>query len=155
MQKWASAYQQQFPGVAVKVTGGGSTQGIDYASSGKVDIGASDAYLSSGDVLKNTSLLNIPLVVSAQSVIYNVPGLPPGSHVQLTGAVLAAMYSGAITMWNDPHVKVLNGASPPGCRPSRSHHCTARAAPVTRSCSPATCPPRTPPGTPRSGTGRR
>jgi phosphate transport system substrate-binding protein len=110
MQKWASAYQQQFPGVAVKVTGGGSTQGIDYASSGKVDIGASDAYLSSGDVLKNTSLLNIPLVVSAQSVIYNVPGLPPGSHIQLTGAVLADMYSGAITMWNDPHIKVLNGA---------------------------------------------
>lgn len=117
MQKWASAYQQQFPGVTVKVTGGGSTQGINDASSGKVDIGASDAYLSSGDVLKNTSLLNIPLVVSAQSVIYNLPGLkskvpgvsPADIHVQLSGSVLAGMYSGAITMWNDPHIQVLNG----------------------------------------------
>jgi len=103
--------------VTVKVTGGGSTQGINDASSGKVDIGASDAYLSSGDVLKNTSLLNIPLVVSAQSVIYNLPGLkskvpgvnPADIHVQLSGSVLAGMYSGAITMWNDPHIQVLNG----------------------------------------------
>jgi len=117
MQEWASAYQQQFPGGTVKVTGGGSTQGINDASSGKVDIGASDAYLSSGDVLKNTSLLNIPLVVSAQSVIYNLPGLkskvpgvnPADIHVQLSGSVLAGMYSGAITMWNDPHIQVLNG----------------------------------------------
>ena len=117
MQQWAAAYHRQFRGVSVQVTGGGSTKGINDASSGAVDIGASDAYLSSGDVLKNPALLNIPLVVSAQSVIYNLPGLkskqpgvsPADIHVQLSGSVLAAMYSGAITMWNDSHIQALNG----------------------------------------------
>ena len=77
--------------------GTGSGTGIKDASDGAADIGASDAYLSSGDLVKNPALLNIPLAISAQTVIYNVPGLPPGSHLQLDGTVLAEIYSGAIT----------------------------------------------------------
>jgi len=107
MNKWAIAYHQQFPAAAVSVTGGGSTQGINYASSGKVEIGASDAYLSSGDLLKNPDLLNIPLAVSAQSVIFNLPSLH-GDHIHLNGKVLAAMYDGSITMWNDQAIRALN-----------------------------------------------
>jgi phosphate transport system substrate-binding protein len=110
MQNWASAYDQRTPGVTVKPAGGGSTKGINDASAGTVDIGASDAYLSAGDVLKNGNLLNIPLVVSAQSVIYNLPGLKPaGANVKLSGVVLAEMYSGAITTWNDSRITALNG----------------------------------------------
>jgi phosphate transport system substrate-binding protein len=109
MQNWAMAYDQRTPGVTVTPGGGGSTQGINDASAGAVDIGASDAYLSAGDVLKNGNLLNIPLVVSAQSVIYNLPGLKPaGANVKLTGVVLADMYSGVITMWNDPRITTFN-----------------------------------------------
>jgi phosphate transport system substrate-binding protein len=109
MQVWAKAYQQA-TGSVVNTGAGGSTQGINDASSGKVQVGASDAYLSSGDVLKNTSLLNIPLAISAQSVIYNLPGLAQTDHVQLTPTVLADMYDGTITMWDSPLIKVLNGA---------------------------------------------
>jgi phosphate transport system substrate-binding protein len=110
MQNWATAYGQRTPGVTVQPAGGGSTKGIDDASGGAVDIGASDAYLSAGDLLKNRKLLNIPLVVSAQSVIYNLPGLKPaGANVKLTGVVLADMYSGVITTWNDPRITALNG----------------------------------------------
>ncbi len=117
MKIWAAAYHQQFPDMTVAVDGGGSTRGINDASSGALDIGASDAYLSSGDVLKNTSLVNIPLVVSAQSVIYNLPGLksktpgvkPANINVKLSGSVLALMYTGAITMWDDPRIQALNG----------------------------------------------
>jgi len=108
MAEWAAAYHRQFPGTTVQVTGGGSTQGIDDASSGKADIGASDAYLSSGDLLKNPDLLNIPLAVSAQSVIYNLPELPPGTHVNLNGAVLAGMYGGSITTWDNPAIQAIN-----------------------------------------------
>jgi phosphate transport system substrate-binding protein len=108
MEKWAGAYHQQYPGVTVKVAPGGSTKGINDASSGAVDLGTSDAYLSSGDLLKNSSLLNIPLAVSAQSVLYNLPGLAAGTHVRLNGVVLAKMYSGAITTWNDPAIEGLN-----------------------------------------------
>jgi phosphate transport system substrate-binding protein len=106
---WASAYQKA-TGVPVTTDGGGSTQGIDDASSGKVDIGASDAYLSSGDVLNNPSLLNIPLAISAQAVIYNVPGVvPKNAQIKLTGTLLADMYNGTIKMWNDSLIANING----------------------------------------------
>ena len=65
--------------MTVSTAGTGSGAGIAGASDGKADIGASDAYLSSGDLVNNPRLLNIPLAVSAQTVIYNVPGLPAGA----------------------------------------------------------------------------
>ena len=111
-KSWAAAYHQQFPGVTVTTAGTGSGAGIEDASDGKADIGASDAYLSSGDLVTNPRLLNIPLAVSAQTVIYNVPGLPAGSHLQLDGSVLADIYNGTITRWNDPKVKALNPGLP-------------------------------------------
>jgi len=107
-QTWAGAYHQQFPGVTVTTASTGSGKGIALASAGTADIGASDAYLSSGDLVKNSTLLNIPLAISAQTVIYNLPGLSQHSHVNLDGAVLAGMYDGTITSWNDPAIAALN-----------------------------------------------
>jgi phosphate transport system substrate-binding protein len=111
-QAWAAGYHQQFPGVAVTTASTGSGEGIKEASDGKADIGASDAYLSSGDLVKNTTLLNIPLAISAQTVIYNVPGLPAGSHLKLNGTLLAEIYLGTVTMWDDPRIKALNSTEP-------------------------------------------
>jgi phosphate transport system substrate-binding protein len=108
MKIWAATYHQQVPGVTVSVNGGGSGLGIASAMDGKADIGASDAYLSSGDLVKAPSLLNVPLAVSAQLVIYNLPGLSQGSHVRLNGRVLVGMYDGTITRWNDPAIANLN-----------------------------------------------
>jgi phosphate transport system substrate-binding protein len=105
---WAAAYHQQVPGVTVATASTGSGKGIALASAGKVDIGASDAYLSSGDLVKKPTLLNIPLAVSAQTVIYNLPELSAGNHVKLNGAVLAGIYDGTITMWNDPAITGIN-----------------------------------------------
>ena len=105
---WAAAYGRQFPGVTVTTASTGSGKGIALASAGKVGIGASDAYLSSGDLVQNPALLNIPLAVSAQTVIYNLPELSKGSHIRLDGAVLAGIYDGAVTKWNDPLIAALN-----------------------------------------------
>ena len=106
--KWASAYVRAKPGVTVNTASTGSGRGISDASGGKVDIGASDAYLSSGDLVKNNSLLNIPLAVSAQTIIYNLPSLSQNVHVRLNGAVLAKVFEGKITMWDDPAIAALN-----------------------------------------------
>jgi len=103
-QKWAAAYHQQFPAVTVTTASTGSGKGIALASAGQVDIGASDAYLSSGDLVKNPALLNIPLAISAQTIIYNIPGLSRDSHVDLDGKVLAAIYDGTVKTWNDPAI---------------------------------------------------
>jgi hypothetical protein len=56
MKIWAATYHQKVPGVTVSVNGGGSGLGIASAMDGKADIGASDAYLSSGDLVKAPSL---------------------------------------------------------------------------------------------------
>jgi phosphate transport system substrate-binding protein len=126
MQAWAAAYHRQVPTVTVTVAATGSGTGIADASSGTADIGTSDAYLSSGDLVQNPALLNIPLAISAQQVDYNLPGIGAGRHIRLDGQVLAQMYEGTITAWNAPAIAALN----PGVRlPS------TRVVPVHRSDS--------------------
>ena len=112
MRIWAAAYHQQFPDVTISTAATGSGAGIADASAGTADIGTSDAYISSGNLVKNPALVNIPLAISAQQVDYNLPGLGAGGHVKLSGAVLARMYEGTITAWNDPAIAALN----PGVR---------------------------------------
>jgi phosphate transport system substrate-binding protein len=115
MRNWVSAYERQYPNVSITTGGTGSGKGISEASAGTVNIGASDAYLSSGDLVQNPAMLNIPLAISAQQVNYHVPGLSQGVHLKLNGSVLAQMYEGKITSWNDPAIRQLNpGVSIPG-----------------------------------------
>jgi len=108
MGQWATGYHDQYPNVVVNSAGGGSTKGISEASAGTINIGGSDAYLSSGDLVKNPTLLNVPLAISAQQVNYNVPGLPPGTNLHLDGLVLAEMYDGLIKTWSNPAIGQLN-----------------------------------------------
>jgi len=105
---WAAAYHRQFSSVSFTTAATGSGTGIADASSGHADIGASDAFLSSGNLVQNPALLNVPLAIAAQQINYNLPHLGQGVHVRLNGAVLAAMYQGKITSWNDPAIARLN-----------------------------------------------
>ncbi|MEZ0362096.1 phosphate ABC transporter substrate-binding protein PstS [Mycobacterium sp. pUA109] len=104
--EWGSAYRQQYPNVTVTAQGTGSGTGISQAAAGAVDIGASDAYLSEGDMKEHKGLMNIALAISAQQINYNLPGLT--EHVKLDGKVLAAMYEGKVKTWNDPQIAGLN-----------------------------------------------
>jgi len=111
MGTWTSAYQKQFvnssgaPLVTIETGSTGSGTGITDASTGTVNIGASDAYLSSSDMQTYPSMLNIALAISAQQINYNLPGI---KNLKLDGTVLAQIYSGKITKWNDPAIKALN-----------------------------------------------
>jgi phosphate transport system substrate-binding protein len=112
MGSWTQAYQKQFadssgaPLVTIETGATGSGTGITDASTGTVNIGASDAYLSSSTLQTYPSMLNIAVAISAQQVNYNVPGVT--KPIKLDGTVLAQMYSGKITKWNDPAIKALN-----------------------------------------------
>ena len=111
---WSTNYQKLYPQVTVTTAGTGSGTGITDASTGTVSIGASDAYLSSADVAKYPGLLNIPLAISAQQINYNLPGV---NNLKIDGSVLAKIYSGKITTWNDPAIKALNpGAALPSMK---------------------------------------
>jgi phosphate transport system substrate-binding protein len=103
---WAPAYQSKFANVKITTGSTGSSTGIADATSGTADIGASDAYLSAANLVKDPALENIPLVISAQVVTYYLPGLK--GNLKLNAAVLAGMYQGTITNWDDPAIRALN-----------------------------------------------
>ena len=103
---WGPAYHDKYSNVTITPQGTGSGTGISQAAAGAVNIGASDAYLSEGDMAAHKGLMNIALAISAQQVNYNLPGVT--EHVKLDGKVLAAMYQGTIKTWNDPQLTALN-----------------------------------------------
>jgi PBP superfamily domain len=108
LRNWAAAYRLQHPNVSIATAATGSGKGIAEASAGQAGIGASDAYPSSGDLVTNRAMVNIPLAVSAQQVNYNFPGLRPATHLKLNGKILALMYQGAITSWSGPRIAAIN-----------------------------------------------
>ncbi len=112
---WATEYTTKlYKQVTITTAGTGSGTGITDAATGTVNIGASDAYLSSADKIKYPDLLNIALAISAQQINFNVPGI---KSLKLDGAVLAQIYTGKITNWNDPAIAALNpGVSLPNLK---------------------------------------
>ena len=104
---WVPDFTAANPGIQVTTTSTGSGAGIAQSIKGLVQIGASDAYLSDAIVAKHPSMLSIPLAISAQAINYNLPGLND-KHINLSGPILAGIYSGTITKWNDPAIKAAN-----------------------------------------------
>ena len=111
---WATAYQKLYKQVTITAGGTGSGTGISDASTGTVDLGGSDAYLSGSQRSTYPSMMNIAVAISAQQVNYNVPGF---SHLKLDGSVLAQIYTGKITNWNASAIAALNpGVSLPNLK---------------------------------------
>ncbi len=104
---WVPVYTKMNPGVQITTQGTGSGTGIAEAISGVAQIGASDAYMSDAQIKQHANILNIPLAISIQMINYNVPGLN-NVHLKLSGPVLAGIYSGKITNWDDAAIAKLN-----------------------------------------------
>jgi phosphate transport system substrate-binding protein len=110
-QSWIAGYKSVAPDVNITAAATGSTAGNDAAIAGSVRIGTSDAYLSDAVAAHNPDILDIPLAISAQTVNYNLPGLN-GTNIKLDGPTVAAIYSGAVTEWDDPAIKAMNPEVP-------------------------------------------
>jgi phosphate transport system substrate-binding protein len=106
-QRWVPDYATANPGTNISTAATGSGDGITQAIAGHVQIGASDAYMSDEQVEHNRGILNIPLAIAAQTINYNIPELN-GSGLKLDGPTLAGIYSGKITMWDDPAIAAMN-----------------------------------------------
>ncbi len=102
---WVGAYTAANPSADITTTSTGSGAGIAQAIKGLVQIGASDAYLSDTLVKKNPTVLSIPLAISSQAINYNLPGV---GALNLSGPILAGIYEGKITQWNDPAIAAAN-----------------------------------------------
>ena len=99
------AYHQSNSKVTVSYAAVGSGTGISDIQNQTVDFGATDVPLSppSG---KGGSILEIPVALGGVAVAYNVPGVNQGLH--LSGKVLADIYLGNITKWDDSAIKSMN-----------------------------------------------
>jgi phosphate transport system substrate-binding protein len=114
MSKWQSDYAGKSEET---VTYGaiGSGGGIDQITSRTVDFGASDAPLTEEQFEEADGVEQIPWALSGTVPAYNVSGAP--SNLKLSGEVLADIYLGNITTWDDPAIAKLNpGASLPSTK---------------------------------------
>jgi phosphate transport system substrate-binding protein len=100
--KWFSEYSAAHPGVEVNYQSIGSGGGITQVTKGLVDFGASDVPMTEQQLAAApVKLLNLPLVLGAAVPIFNVQGL---EDVRFSPEVLADIYLGKITNWNDPRI---------------------------------------------------
>ncbi len=99
-------------GVKVNYQSIGSSGGAKNIQNKVVDFGASDAYLSDEQMRSfDAPVVHIPTVLGSIVVIYNLPGNPT---LRLTGEVVADIFMGKITSWNDAAITGLNpGAALP------------------------------------------
>jgi len=105
LSKWAEAYEKN-QGVSINYQSIGSGGGIKQIKAKTVAFGDSDMPLRPED-LKSSNLVQFPVVIIGIAPIVNVPGIKPGQMV-LSGKVLADIYLGKVTKWNDPEIKSLN-----------------------------------------------
>ena len=103
--KWADAYKTQ-TGVGMNYQSIGSGGGIKQITAKTVDFGASDMPMKPEELEKN-GLMQFPTVIGGVVPVINVNGIDAGK-LKLTGAVLADIYLGKITRWNDPALVALN-----------------------------------------------
>jgi phosphate transport system substrate-binding protein len=88
----------------------GSGAGIAAITSRQVDFGASDAPMTPDQFNACNGCVQVPWALAGTAAAYNIPDLtlPKNSNLRLTGDVLAKIYMGQITNWNDPAIKSLN-----------------------------------------------
>ena len=119
LARWAADFKKA-GGDEINYQSVGSGAGIAQIKAATVDFGATDKPLTP-DELAAAGLVQFPVVVGGIVPVVNVPGLRPGS-LRLTGPVLAAIFSGQVTKWNDPAIARLNpGIKMPGTTISVVH----------------------------------
>ena len=106
---WAQAYKGA-TGNELNYQAIGSGGGIRQIQAKTVDFGATDKPLKQQD-LDKSGLSQFPTVVGGIVPIVNLPGINPG-QLKLTGDIIANMYLGRVTRWNDPAIAKIN----PGLR---------------------------------------
>ncbi len=104
-EKWAYEFNKAGMG-KVNYQGVGSGAGIKQIIAKTVDFGASDMPLTDEELAKN-GLIQFPTVMGGVVPVVNIAGLK-SNEMKLSGALLADIYMGKITKWNDPAIAKLN-----------------------------------------------
>ncbi len=104
---WGDEYHKQHPETQLRYLSEGTAESANRILSGTGDFGGGDAPIPEKR-LKDAAhpIFELPSVLIGIAVVYNLPGAPGG--VRLSGPVLADIYLGRITSWNNPEIAKLN-----------------------------------------------
>lgn len=127
MTAWTDAFDSA-TGNQVNYPASGSGTGLTHFSENPplIDFAITDDPLSPSErAVMPAQPLTLPIIGGALAIIYNLPGVP--GHLNLTGALLAEIYNGNITSWNDPALAAIN---PGVALPSQTIYTVHRADPA-------------------------
>lgn len=108
---WAYQYHKLHPNVQINYQSIGSGGGIRQLIAGTVDFGATDGPMTNQELAearsrRGTTIFHFPTALGADVPSYNIPGVH--AELKFTPAVLAGIYLGHITKWNDPEIQKAN-----------------------------------------------
>ena len=103
--KWAEAYKKE-TGIGLNYQSIGSSGGIRQINARTVTFGATDAPVK-GEDLDKQGQVQFPAIIGGTVPIVNLDGFKPG-ELRITGPVMAEVFMGNITKWNDPKLTALN-----------------------------------------------
>lgn len=115
-------YHSKFSNITVNYQSVGSGAGIKQLSDQTIDFGASDATMTDEQAknAKGGKIMHFPITLGAVAITYNVPNAP--DHLKISSDVLAGIYLGTITKWNDPKIAADNaGVSLPDLKINVAH----------------------------------
>jgi len=106
-QSAIQAFRQVDPGITVNYGSGGSGKGRTDLASGVVNFAGSDSPIPSTELpsFNGKKVLYFPVVIGPITMSYNLPGV---SSLKLSPTVIANIFQGKITKWNDPAITALN-----------------------------------------------
>src|SRR5258708_1630663 len=105
--KWFSEYNKQHPNVEINYQSIGSGGGIRQIQAGTVFFGATDGPMTNEQLTASPAkILHFPTVLGAGVPVYNIPNMR--TELKFSGPLLADIYLGKITKWNDAAIAKLN-----------------------------------------------
>jgi phosphate transport system substrate-binding protein len=105
--KWFSEYHKAHPDIQINYQPIGSGGGIRQVLAGTVDFGATDGPMSDEQLAQAKSkILHVPTVLGADVPAYNIPGVT--AELKFTPEILAGIFMGKISTWNDPAIAKAN-----------------------------------------------
>ena len=124
LQKWTVEYHKLNPSDTINYNSIGSGGGIQQITAKTVDFGASDAPLTDKQLAAAGGLVLFPETLGGVAITYNLVqyGISSTTVINFSGPVLAGIYAGNITNWNDPAIQALNpGLSLPNTQITAVH----------------------------------
>lgn len=112
--KLFAAYPNVKCGANVNYQAVGSGAGINDLLTNIVQFGASDSPMTDAQLAQSTNgpIIHIPVTLGAEAMSYNLASIPSTTHLKFTGPVIADIYLGKVTFWDNAEITALNPGVP-------------------------------------------